>query len=995
MQGSAFHVGDRVAVRDRPWRVAATRDLGGGRTLLTLLPAGGDGASSLAVVSPPETVIPLPPEELRCDPAELAPLAPWLQVHRALALTAVRDETLLGAPYGRVNLEAYQIAPVLRILAKPRPSLLIADDVGLGKTIEAGLCLLELRSRKRADRVLVVVPAGLVPQWEEELLQRFGLSFTVIENAAALARAQTELPAGVSPWDLPKAQIITSVDYLKKAEVMRRALARLWDVIIVDEAHALAESGTPSNPYRTRRTRLGERLREKSRGLLLLTATPHNGYSHSFRSLIELVDPTAAAFSGRGAQGRVERAMVRRMKRQIVREGPDGQWIPAFPTRSVQPLPVPVSEDEAHLFRSISRYCGRTVREARKSEDEELVSFAMQIVKKRATSSRLALSRTLEHRLQALKREQEREEKPDRSELREYQAGLPMSDRQAERIARRILRSAIPRDEQRRKTEVRLISDIQRQLARLPGPDPKVTKLVEYIRSVLTEDPAAKVIVFTEYLDTLEAIKVGLDKEGPPLAGAYVELRGGLSMRQRQRVQQRFEDPDIRVLLATDAASEGLNLQRQCHRLIHFELPWNPNRLEQRNGRIDRYGQTRPPQICYLYYPDSPEDDVLSRLVLKIEKMASSKVSTPDVLGVLSGMNIEGRLAELEPDDNNGQARLVQDFEDRTAEFAANVQLLVAAPDAQQEIQQAKEALSRAIPLLGDDLELEQFLLDVLGPRAMRSTGAAGIYDIEVPRAFRGPGVLERYPRATCRRSIAANLRPDEVEFLTPLHPLLQAIAADARRKLLQVYPDDRGLSPKRLAARRIPSGESAGVLFTFFGAISSGEGLVEEAIVPVRVDLPGTVAGDPETDARWLQDATSPGEVPAEALAAFGERFDALLDAARKEAGHRLAARAAEIRQRRAALAEQLRSDAKAYRDDRLKELEEQELRSRGLLTDTGQLQLELGEDTKRHSIEARRAAVEQHFQDRLAEIEAFERVHEPEPPQPLGALFLVPEDA
>lgn len=160
---STFRIGDRVAVRDRPWRVENARDLGDGRTLLRLLPAGGDGASRLTVIAPPEHLLPLPPEGLRFNVAELAPIAEWLRIHRALALTGIRDEALTGARSGRVSLEAYQIAPVLRILAKPKPRLLIADDVGLGKTIEAGLCLLELRARRRADRVLVVVPAGLIP----------------------------------------------------------------------------------------------------------------------------------------------------------------------------------------------------------------------------------------------------------------------------------------------------------------------------------------------------------------------------------------------------------------------------------------------------------------------------------------------------------------------------------------------------------------------------------------------------------------------------------------------------------------------------------------------------------------------------------------------------------------------------------------------------------------------------------------------------------------
>ncbi|MDR7468445.1 MAG: helicase-related protein [Armatimonadota bacterium] len=994
-------VGDRVAVRDRPWRVEAARDLGGGKTLLTLLPVRGDGLSPLSVVTPPERVVPLPPEELRFDPAGIGPVVPWLRAHQALALTAIEDGltaiqegALSGARFGRVTLEAYQIAPVLRILAKPKPRLLIADDVGLGKTIEAGLCLLELMSRHRADRVLIVVPPGLIVQWQEEMLDRFGLKFIVIENAAGLAREQTELPAGVSPWDLPQARIITSMDYLKKDEVRRRALARPWDVVIVDEAHALAESGSPQSPYRTRRTRLGEDLRDRSRGLLLLTATPHNGYSRSFRSLIELVEPTAATLTGSQTRDRIERAMIRRMKRQIVRPDPQDGWIPVFPKRTVTPIPVKVSAREAELFRMISAYCSRTASEARGEEDEELISFAMQIIKKRAISSRLALVRTLENRLRALKREEEREEKPERSELRDYQAGLPLSDQQAERISRRILRSAIPKDERRRRTEVRKITEIQRLLAKLPPADPKVMALIAHLRAVLAEDPSAKVIVFTEYLDTLEAIRSAFGEAGPPLAAAHVELRGGLTMRQRQQRQQRFEAPEVRVLLATDAASEGLNLQRACHRLVHFELPWNPNRLEQRNGRIDRYGQAHPPDIRYLHYPDSPEDDVLARLVKKIEEMAEARVSTPDVLGVGLGLDLERRLVQVDPGDPAAADRLLRDFEDRTGEFVGEVQpLLLPSGDPGDEIRCGQRALTQAVPLLGDDLELEQFLLDILGPTAVRQSGEEGVFRIEVPRVFRGPGVAERYERATVRRSIAARTRPTEVEYLTPLHPLVQAIAAEARRRFIQVYPDDRGLPPRRLAARRIPAGERAGILFTFYGTIRGREDVIEEAILPVRVDLNGTVTGDLETDSRILRDRSRPGEVPVASLAPYGERFDNLLRAARTEAARRLAARAEQIRTHRRDLAERLRVDAEAYRADRLRELEEEEIRARGLLKDTGQVLLRIAEEPTRYSIDARRAAVEAHLKARLEEIEAFAQVDEPEPPQPVGALVLVPE--
>jgi hypothetical protein len=214
--------GERVLARDRAWRVAKVQALGQGRAVVELLPAEGDHHKPLSVIVPPEHLVPLPTEDLRFDLALIAPIGPWRRADEALSLTAVSGEGLLsGARFGRVALEAYQVAPALRILAKPRPRLLIADDVGLGKTIEAGLCILELMARRMAERILIVVPPGLLDQWHDELLEKFGLEFVLIGNVAGLAHAQTGLPAGFSPWEmLPR--ILSSLNYLKKEEVRAR-----------------------------------------------------------------------------------------------------------------------------------------------------------------------------------------------------------------------------------------------------------------------------------------------------------------------------------------------------------------------------------------------------------------------------------------------------------------------------------------------------------------------------------------------------------------------------------------------------------------------------------------------------------------------------------------------------------------------------------------------------------------------------------------------------
>ena len=997
---SQVQTGERVCLRDRVWRVKRVQLLPGPIRLVELESLEED-RQVLSVVTPPEEIIPLPSEALQFDRRSFGPLATWVRSHQILAATMVQEVGLLsGARFGRLNLEAYQLAPPLRLLAKPRPSLLVADDVGLGKTIEAGLAMLELMARGRAKRVIVVTPPGLLLQWQEELQEKFGLKFIILENAAGVARVQTTLPAGVNVWDaLPR--VLTSIDFLKKEAVQRRALRKKWDLIIVDEAHALAESGTPQNPYRTQRTRLGHALRESARGLVLLTSTPHNGYPHSFRSLLELVEPTAATLHGplESVRTRVEKSMVRRMKAQIKRPRPDGGEEDVFPPRRVLGLKVETSQASLSLLEKVASYCANTARAARGEEEGELVAFAMQVVKKRALSSRRALSNTLEHRLEALRRETAREEPLPPAELRDFQADLPMNEAAAERLARRLLRSAIPKEEKRRQNEIRALNSIRRLLQSLPAPDPKIAALIDELRQVFSQEPGEKVIIFTEYRDTLEAIREALDAD-PDLKGLYVILRGGLSSRQRARVQDAFEQKNIRILLATDAASEGLNLQRSCRRIIHIELPWNPNRLEQRNGRVDRYGQTRPPEIRYLYYPDSPEEDVLDRLVQKIERMREDRVSTPDILGILSGGDLlGGGLLDLDPEDGkvaDSKESLIKHFEDRTAEFVRQVQpLLVAGENWTVERQQLLELLHTSTPLVPEDLALEEVVLGILGSQAVQPTEREGVFRLQVPLAYRGPDVKHSYPAVTFRRSVAVKYRASEVEYLTPFHPLLQSLAAEARRRFLLVYPDASGLPPRRLAARRLPAREPASVLFTFMGSILGGGGLAEESLVAVRLNLQGEALGTARENLALVFQNDSPGEVSYQELSRlFAEAFAPLAEKALEMATTELQQRVGILRRQRQAQADLLREDLQRDLADRLREIDQEERRIRGLIEeDTRQMRLFVESAPAPTSFQARRAAAQAQAEARRQELAEFARIDEPLPPRPLGALFLVPE--
>jgi len=997
---STIAPGDRVAARDRIWRVRSVQAVAGGLSVVELDAAEPGEPERTTLVVPPDLITPLPPEAPEFDLAALTPWHAWALGHRLIETTLVRDSgTLSGALHGRVALEAYQLAPALRVLSQPRPSLLIADDVGLGKTIEAGLALLELAARGRAHRVLIVTPPGLLLQWQQELKEKLGLDFVVVGNSTDLASVTTSLPAGISPWDaLPR--VLTSVDFIKRDTVRRRALRKRWDLIIVDEAHALALAGSPRNPYATQRTRLGAALREASRGLLLLTATPHNGYSHSFRSLLELVEPTGAALAGDRAalQRRVGRSMVRRMKVQITRRAAGGALEQVFPPRHVEGVAVTAAGGYDAVLAKVASYCARAAKDAAGTENEDLVTFAMQIIKKRALSSRQALAETLEHRLKALRKEEEREAPPARVELREYQADLPLGDAQADRLARQVVRAAIPVEERRRKAEASALNAIRTMMRKLPDADPKVEALVAELDRAIVQD-GEKVIVFTEYLDTLGAVKERLERS--PLARHAVVMRGGMTAKQRLKVQDAFERPDVSVLLATDAASEGLNLQRSCRRIVHVELPWNPNRLEQRNGRVDRYGQTREPIIRYLYYPGSPEDDVLHQLAGKIETMRSDRVSTPDVLGVLGGAEEIGLgLVHLDPESPNvgaGARSLVTLFEDRTAEFVRTVQPLLAVGDMQErEIADITRLLASATPLVADDERLERLAKAVLGSRLRQANGIEGILRIDVPLELRGPGVSALYAAATFRRSLAVRFRSDEVEYITPTHPLVRAMAGEARRRLLQVYADERGLPPQRLAARRVAADQPPAVLFTYLGAVAGADGLAEECLIAVLAAVDGATCRPVDDPAAFLADDRQVGEVPAATVERlFSAEFDRLAEQARAVAEAELQRIADDLRARRASQAALLRRELETDIADRLRELDEEEKRATGRIDDSGQQRLFAEDPRAGAAYRSQRAMIETHREQRLRELDEYARVEDPAPPRPMGAAFLVPEGA
>jgi SNF2 family DNA or RNA helicase len=320
--------------------------------------------------------------------------------HQAMLLetSGIGQETIAPFLLPAIRHEDYQLVPVKMALSLPRPRLLIADDVGLGKTIEAGLILCELHARRRANRVLIVCPASLCLQWQREMQVKFGFRF-VIFNRQTLAQKRRELEAGTNPWAY-EPRIITSMDFLKRPDGAFREIQGLrWDVIIVDEAHHLAPSGAAESDKQL--TRLGRFLAEASDALLLLTATPHNGYDESMATLLSFLDPSLVSDGKKLIPNRYRRHYIRRLKKHI--RNPDGS--PKFVERMpVQPLQVTLSPEEKKLHEQVRAYAERILALAEKAEpaDRQAIQFVATVLCKRAVSSRKALLETLKRRLERL-----------------------------------------------------------------------------------------------------------------------------------------------------------------------------------------------------------------------------------------------------------------------------------------------------------------------------------------------------------------------------------------------------------------------------------------------------------------------------------------------------------------------------------------------------------------------------------------------------------------
>jgi superfamily II DNA or RNA helicase len=499
--------------------------------------------------------------------------------------------SLRAAARSTIRLMPYQLEPALAVLRDGVTRLLLADEVGLGKTIQAGLVLLELASQTEAFRALVLVPAGLREQWLRELSTHFGVGAT-LADAAWLRSSEWDRPPDVNPWSLPGI-LVASHDFVKRPEVLRPLEDVTWDLVVIDEAHA-ATTGTD------RRAGL-HAIACRSRRVMLLTATPHVADRDEFTALRNI---------GRLHDEEAPALFLRRLRSEVG----GGR-----PRRSLV-LSVASSDAERSMHDLLDRYSRQIWEESEARGDDRgrLVSI---VLRKRALSGAGSLAASILRRIRLLANQAETGS--DASQMK-----LPLGDdeRLDDEEPDAMLAAPGLADSRR---ERRLLAAVAQVAQRAAGSETKARYLVRLLGRI--REP---VVVFTEYRDTLRRLEQRLATTGRSI----VLLHGGMTPAERNRAERIF-NAGADALLATDAAAEGLNLHYRCRVVIHYELPWNPLRFEQRAGRVDRFGQSRRVHEIALVARDTAERLVLAPLMLRASRVRPA-ATHPAMLDVLTESHV-------------------------------------------------------------------------------------------------------------------------------------------------------------------------------------------------------------------------------------------------------------------------------------------------------------------------------------------------------------------
>ena len=582
------------------------------------------------------------------------------------------DRGFLQAPFrSGVSIEDFQLDPLVRAINMARANLLIADDVGLGKTIEAGLVIQELLLRHRARSVLVICPASLQRKWQDEMVEKFGLNFKIV-NTDYIRQLRRERGIHANPWtSFPR--LIVSQDWMKSGEPLRllreiipahAKYPRKFDILVVDEAHNVAPSGSANYALESLRTRMIREIAPHFQHKLFLTATPHNGYTESFTSLLELLDDQRFARNILPDKKQLQQAMVRRLKTDLV----DAEGNKLYPARKLQALDINYTADERAAHQLLNAYCES--RESSTDGDNKAIGtkFVNGLLKKRLFSSPAAFASTLEKHINTVnsggkpKKATAMEERVLRKAILKAEEDYA-KDADYEAAQNEAVEVASKRCAPFTKEQKKLINQLRVWAQRAQNQsDSKAEAICSWINQNLKTKSKwnnQRVILFTEYRSTQQWLQKILTEQGYGSKRLNI-IHGGMDQEEREQVKAAFqtdpEDSQVRILLATDAASEGIDLQNYCNCLIHLEVPYNPNVMEQRNGRIDRHGQ-KAIEVLIWHPVDAGDregqavgghkEDII-RALRKLESMREDMGSVnPVIAPQMSGL-IEGRKKELD-----------------------------------------------------------------------------------------------------------------------------------------------------------------------------------------------------------------------------------------------------------------------------------------------------------------------------------------------------------
>ncbi len=605
--------------------------------------------------------------------------AAYLNTMRWNCVTST-DARLLQSPFrAGIKLEPYQLEPLRKALRLPRVNLFIADDVGLGKTIEAGLIARELLLRKKVREIVVSCPPSMLLQWQEELQNRFGLRFEIL-NKEYIKNVRRERGFSVNPWTTHTRFLISHRLLIDEAYTsgLRDWLGQFkpGSLLILDEAHHAAPASGQKLAIDSDITKAVRDLAGRFEHRLFLSATPHNGHSNSFSALLAMLDPQRFTRGIPVTKQNRDEVMVRRIKEDLrVIQG-------GFPKREVKQvtLEAPASEPELELFRLLSQY--QEAREARLPQNR-MSRLIICHLQQRLFSSIDAFARTLKvHRRSIGKHQAKLDEALLFRGVDADDERASMADEEIERERDAQMEAAtalapIEASEDELLEQMASLAERSRH-----APDARVRWLLEWLKTNACPGGRwndTRVIIFTEFEDTLHYLRRQFSGQLPEAESRIETFSGATSRREEIKTAFNTEPGKhpVRILLATDAAREGLNLQAYCHNLFHFDVPWNPSRMEQRNGRIDRKLQPAPEVYChYFAYANRPEDKILQTIVRKTETIRKELGSLSTVIdsqlerllkGGIRRSEIERTEREIEAADLEADKRRAIDDELETA----------------------------------------------------------------------------------------------------------------------------------------------------------------------------------------------------------------------------------------------------------------------------------------------------------------------------------------